>query len=109
MQKEWIMLKHVMEFMKLFLNKSAQVYPLLCSLVAIGLTIPVTSVSCERYISAYNAIKTDSRNALRVTSVNILMHLYLESKSLEQFDFNTAFQHWITAKDRRSFKTLLKK
>ena len=57
-------------------------------MIAIGLSVPLTSVNCERGISAYNEIKPDSRNSQSVTKTNMLIMLYLDETNLEEFDLD---------------------
>lgn len=71
--------------------------------------VPVTSVNCERGISPYNSIKTDSRSGLSVTSTDMLLMLSLEAKPIEKFDVDLAFSHWVMAKDRHGYVAMLKK
>ena len=117
--QEWDLLKHILklekfaslsmsQFMKVFLHANRETYPVLSQLVVTGMVLPVTSVSCERAISAYNAIKTDSRNQLKTVTVNSLMALYLHSKPVEEFDFHTAYDKWLNTKDRRGLIKLAK-
>jgi hypothetical protein len=87
---------------------SANAYPTLKQLATIGLCIPMTSVSCERGISAYNAIKTDSRSQLHVEQVNNLLHIYVEGPRVQDFNFEASFSHWIEQKERRTFVTVAK-
>ena len=94
------------EFMLHYLHKAAKTIPELSCLVAICLVIPVTSVACERGISAYNAIKTDYRSNLHVKHVDNLMHLFIQADELADFDFRSAFEYWIEMKDRRKFSTM---
>lgn len=117
--EEWKMLSFIMQnarykdsnmeqFMSLFLHNAREAYPNLSLLCAIGLTLPVTSVSCERGVSAYNIIKTDSRNQLRVQHVANLMQIYIEGPNVTDFDFKIAFDLWIENKDRKGFKAFVK-
>ena len=97
------------EFMASYLHRSRAMSPNLSALVAIGLCIPLTSVSCERGISAYNAIKTDQRNQLSVHVADQLMMLYLQDKGIQNFNFSLAFDKWLSIKDRKGFNTMVKK
>lgn len=117
---EWILLREIMRqdrfkimnmagFFQTFLHPNRDSYPHLALLAAIGLTIPVTSVDCERGVSRYNAIKTDSRSSLTVNHVNTLMIISLEGKDLQNFDFKAAFDWWLNYKDRSGYLTMIKK
>ena len=57
--------------------KNSDVYPNLAKLASYAIVMPTTSVSCERGISRFNYIKTDSRNTLNVETVDMLMLLSL--------------------------------
>lgn len=120
-RREWDMLRFVMSnviyaaytsdissFMLRFLHSNRNVYPNLANLAVIGITLPVTSVSCERGISAYNSLKTNHRNALTTTCMNNLLVLYLDSKSLEEFDFEQSFELWTQMKRRRGASSMAK-
>jgi hypothetical protein len=65
-------------------------------------------VNCERGISRYNAIKTDSRSALQVTAVEQLVFLNIEAPSYKKFPYDEAFQVWKAAKDRRKLDKMSK-
>ena len=81
-------------------NTYFQVYADMAKLFVIGLTLPVTSVNCERGISTYNLIKTDHRSQLHVSSMQHLLMLSLEAPGISDFDYDTAFQRWLTQTDR---------
>ena len=111
-QFEWTMLKSLMEnytemdtgsFYRQFLMKNKDTFVNMTKLAALSLTLPVTSVNCERAISAYNLIKTDRRNKLGMDSTETQLLLMLEPASVHQFDFAAAFELWLQAKDRRGF------
>lgn len=113
--REWQLLLHIFKnfkghnlekFMKDFLHESRETFPNLSQLSALGLCVPVTSVTCERGVSTYNAIKTDSRNALKVENANMFMLLNLEAPGIEDFNFDRAFEVWTMAKNRRAAKLL---
>ena len=91
-----------------FLQKNKEAYPNLSVLLKVALTIPVTSVNCERGISRYAAIKTDTRNKLKVKSVEQLMTLSIEAVSYKKFKYDKAFEEWCQLKDRRQYKIMTK-
>lgn len=95
-------------FLQDVLHPRKESYPNMARLAAIGVTLPMTSVNCERGISGYNAIKTDARNVLSVEHTDNLMQLYLESTELEMFDFDKAFRLWTQVKDRRGLSCMVK-
>ena len=112
---EWMMFSNVLkrpensnlqlaDALKLLTDAS----PNLRFLVTAGLTMPTTSVECERGISAYNLIKSDSRSSMKIPTVDDQLIIYLRGPDLNNFDFNKAFERWYAAKDRRAFKSLKK-
>ena len=58
----------------------------------------MTSVNCERAIGSYNAIKTDSRASLKVSSAEILTLLNLEAPSVSTCPYDEAFKVWTLTK-----------
>ena len=96
------------EFFKKNLHPRREAMPNLAKIAAIALMIPVASVECERGISRLNYIKNDQRSSLSSANVNVLMKLALEAKPLRLFDFENAFQHWVTKKDRVAYIQMLK-
>uniref|UniRef100_A0A8C4QIV5 C2H2-type domain-containing protein n=1 Tax=Eptatretus burgeri TaxID=7764 RepID=A0A8C4QIV5_EPTBU len=97
------------EFYLRFLKTNANDYPNVTRLVAVGLTVPITSVNCERGILKYNAIKTDDMNSLRVENVDRLLTLNSETSRFQDFDYETAFIEWCSMKDRRAFDFTMRK
>ena len=118
-KSEWQVLNAIPNFSTLdmegffssFLHDSRQTFPNLSNLVAIGLSVPVTSVECERGVSAYNQIKDSHRSRLdtAIVNVNELMHLFLADATLRTFNMEKAFSQWVEKKQRRGFMTLGKK
>lgn len=94
------------EVFKNLIHPRREAFPNLSKLAAISLTIPVTSVECERGISRLNYIKCDQRATLSITNLNMLLMLALESKPLHYFDFDSAFEIWMMKKDRRGLRKL---
>ena len=118
-RQEWMVLYHVMRSSAYkhldsngchehLLHPNRETYSNISKLSAIGLTLPVTSVNCERGISAYNAIKTDARNMLSVTHMGNMLTMYLESPGLDNFDFERSFELWVKAKERRGYSSMVK-
>ena len=118
---EWLAVMEVMKqekfqglnkagFFNSFLHINRNVYPNLTLLAAIGLTTPITSVNCERGVSRYSSIKTDSRSNLLVSNVDTVMMIFLESKPLEQFNFSRAFEVWNSEQgtSRKGFSAMVK-
>jgi hypothetical protein len=79
-------------------------YPNLLTLLTISLTLPVSSVDCERGFSKHNLIKTRTRGRLKTDHVATLMKMSLDtpelSTCLDAFDFKRAFVIWCNMKDR---------
>ena len=78
---EWDMLKTVMDnythldigsFYRQFLLKNKDTFVNMAKLAALALSLPVTSVNCERVISSYNLIKTYRRNTLCMDSTHLI-------------------------------------
>ena len=114
-KSEWQVLKHAIpNFLTLdmeglfssFLHDSRKTFPNLSNLVAIGLSVPVTSVECERGVSAYNQIKDSHRSRLDTAIVNELMHLFLADATLHTFNMEKAFSQWVEKKQRRGFMAI---
>ena len=84
-----------------FLQRNNLAYPNLWILSQIVLTIPVTSVNCERMISRYNAAKTDSRSSMQVDTVERLLTLNTEAAQFKEFPYQDAFAMWKNKGARR--------
>lgn len=96
------------EFYARYIHKDLQNLPNIGKLYVISLTNVMTSVPCERGFSAYNLTKTSIRNRLLVSTVNKSMMLRLNGPNLADFNFEEAFEHWVSSKDRRAYYQLLK-
>ncbi|XP_071121930.1 zinc finger protein 862-like [Mytilus edulis] len=81
--------------------KHKEVYPYVYRAAEKLLTVPVSSVECERGFSRQNIIKTKLRNRLSTDSLFHLMMISLEGPSSDIFDFNRAFKRWADQKNRR--------
>jgi len=75
-------------------------FPEACKLAEIGLTMPVSTASCERGFSLQNRIKVKSRTRLLPENLEMLMKLAV-APDLEQFPINRAVAHWYNARRRR--------
>ena len=69
----------------------AGTFPDFAQLAAISLTLPLTSVPCERGFSAQNLVHTALRNALSVASIHNKMSISHEAKQ-ENFDQSATIQ-----------------
>ncbi|XP_060768482.1 zinc finger protein 862-like [Neoarius graeffei] len=67
-------------------------YPNLSLLSAIALTIPVSSVNCERDFSAMNRIKTDLRSRLQGDSLTACMTISINGPPVGQFNYSRALE-----------------
>ncbi len=70
-------------------------------LVAIALTVPMSSVACERAFSTQNRIKTKFRSRLSANNLQNLMTIATARISIEAFDFGKAIDIWQNVKERR--------
>ena len=95
-------------FYQTFIHPSLDTYPILGRMATIALTVPVTSVNCERGISTYNATKTDGRASLKVSSVEGLMNLNLNAPSVRDFPYDKAFQVWTLTKRHTGLTAMMK-
>ena len=79
-------------------------FPILGRLATIALTVPVTSVNCERGISTYNAVKTSGRASLKVSAVETLVTLNLEAPNVHAFPYEDAFKVWTLQKRHTGYR-----
>ena len=70
-------------------------------LVAIGMTTPMASVSCERAFSTQNRIKTKFRSRLSSESLDQLMLIASADTTLDSFDFGKAISLWQASAARK--------
>lgn len=69
-------------------------------LIETYLSIPLTTVECERTFSRLNLIKTDLRQSLAAENVSALMQIALNGPELETYDFSRCIQDWTSLKKR---------
>ena len=70
-------------------------------LLKIYLTIPISTVECERVFSRMNFIKNDTRSSLKTSTLDSLLNLTLNtSQDINDFDCTTVFEKWKVAKNR---------
>ncbi|XP_030293896.1 zinc finger protein 862-like isoform X2 [Sparus aurata] len=62
-------------------------YPFLSQLSAIALTVPVSSVNCERDFSAMNRIKTDLRNRLQGASLCACLRISINGPPVDEMNY----------------------
>ncbi len=75
-------------------------FPQMLKLLDIALTVPVSSVDCERGFSKQNLIKTKIRAKLKTENVSTLMKMSVDTPDMDKFDFHAAFVIWCSIKDR---------
>jgi len=86
---------------RLLILKHGDTYPMLAFLAAVALTVPMSSVDCERGFSRQNLIKTRIRSALHPISLDRLLKMSIEGPPISEFDFDKAFEVWAGQKPRR--------
>ena len=112
---EWVVFRQLMgnnfrtctlQTMAANLLPSAEVketYPNLIKLMALALTMPVSTAGCERGFSKHNLIKNKIRARLKTENVATLMRMSLDTPDLsnmDTFNFSRAFEIWCNEKDR---------
>ena len=86
---------------KLLESEEAQEqFPQTLTLMTLALTLPISSVDCERGFSKQNLIKTNIRGKLKTENVSTLMKMSLDTPEIEKFNFHRAFILWCATKDR---------
>ena len=78
-------------------------YPNIAKLLTIALTLPVSTVDCERGFSRHNLIKTRLRSRLLTKNVSTLMKIAIDTPDIQHmnnFSFHRAFIIWCSQKDR---------
>ena len=95
LKEEWVMFRQVMfqnfkdsslqgMAKKLFSSNEMQdQFPQMLKLLTIALTIPVSSVDCERGFSKQNLIKTKIRAKLKTENVSTLMKISVDTPEME--------------------------
>ncbi|KAK1876665.1 Zinc finger protein 862 [Dissostichus eleginoides] len=74
------------------LDQQQVMQELASELAAIGLTIPVSSVNCERDFSTLNRVKTDLRNRLQGEHLATCMRLSINGPPTRDFPFRRALE-----------------
>ncbi len=85
----------------LLITQYNHIYPEFSKLAAYALTIPVSSVVCERGFSIQNRIHHGKRSLLGEDRLNNLMLLTMDGPSLPQMDYGHAAQVFRDASKRR--------
>ena len=63
-------------------------------IISTVLSLPITTVFCERGFSIQNIVKTKLRNRLTNENIDYLMRIILERDNIAGFDFKEAFKNW---------------
>ena len=77
-------------------------YPNVYKLITLALTMPVSTVDCERGFSKHNLIKTGMRARLQTENVSTLIKMSINTPELshmDDFNFARAFEIWCSVKD----------
>ena len=72
-------------------------------LITLALTMPVSTVDCERGFSKHNLVKTRIRARLQTKTVSTLMKMSIDTPKvydMDRFNFSRAFELWCSIKDR---------
>ena len=74
--------------------------PQMLKLLTLALTVPISSVDCERGFSKQNMLKTKIRAKLKTENVSTVMKMSVDTPQIEEFDFHKSFVVWCSLKDR---------
>jgi hypothetical protein len=85
-------------------NTQENVSPLVLTLSRILVCKP-HSADCERIISAYNRLKSNSRSSLDQDTIIDYLYVLTNMPALDQFDPRPAVLYWLTDKNRRQRHT----
>ena len=80
-------------------------FPNLIKLAALALTAPIHTSDSEHGFSAQNLTKTSVRNRRSSVRVDDLLTVKLEGGKLEEFDYDSAYEHWKNTKQRKIFSS----
>ena len=69
-------------------------------LVEIILILPVSTACCEHGFSCVKQIKSNLRSTLTTETLDVLVRISLDGRSLEEFDPMPAVKHWWEAGER---------
>lgn len=80
-------------------------YPNICILVRLVLLLVVDTSCCERGFSSMNRIHTESRNRLKLSTLNDLMFISFHGPSVEDFQPEPIFDKWVSLSKRQASKS----
>ena len=92
------------KFATTFLQLHSEMFPEMAKLISIILTLPVSSVPCERGFSSVNRIKTRLQNHLLVENLDVLLRISIEGPPIEEFDFSRALNVYKSTRQHRIFQ-----
>jgi hAT family C-terminal dimerisation region len=87
-------------FARMLLLRHRDDFPQACRLAELGLSLPVSTASCERGFSLQNRIKIKSRTRLLPENLERLMKL-AAGPQIESFPVAEAVYHWYRSRRRR--------
>ena len=101
--------KSMKEILKLLtnqdINNSLQlVYPNFSIVSHICLTLPISTVECERAFSTMRRIKSRLRSQITNATLNHCMKISIDGPKTQDFDFDSAMKKWSRLKNRRIFQ-----
>ena len=79
-------------------------FPVLGKLLVVTLTLPVSTVDCERGFSEMKITKTELRNRMKKETLASLMRICIEGPHISDFYFVKAARRWLGEKNRRIAK-----
>lgn len=91
----------VEDFWAVVAQKHKDQFPCLLKLAHACLTLPVSTVCCERGFSTQNRIKTKLRNRMKMRRLDVLMRISEEGPPVKDLDFSKPIEMWCKLKDRR--------
>lgn len=108
---EWALIRQIMfgsystmtsgEMCTTLINQYSEDFLNIAALCTIALTIPVSSVPCERGFSYQNRVKNKLRSRLGEHQLDTLMRISCEGPNILEFDFERAVKIWEGQKLRR--------
>ncbi|XP_028640597.1 zinc finger protein 862-like [Grammomys surdaster] len=108
LQKEWLSLKAATQNLTFpSLCKTALTqhrrFPLLSRLVAVVVSVPISTSCCERGFKAMSRIRTDERTKLSNEVLNTLMMTAVNGVAVTEYDPQPAIQLWYLTSSGRRF------
>ncbi|XP_057628911.1 zinc finger protein 862 isoform X2 [Chionomys nivalis] len=106
--EEWLSLKAATQnlpFSVLCKNALTQHcrFPLLSKLLAVVVSVPISTSCCERGFKAMHRIRTEERTKLSSEVLNTLMMTAVNGVAVAEYDPQPAIQHWYLTSSGRRF------